>query len=351
MITVDTRKYETRPLQCWNKAKELRYNFFKEFSTGRKQGKIVSLGGTLWCDCLLHGIGDVIHLGGEVYGAAVGSDPPFAQACAEAVEAKGYSRDLCAWTKSYWGSVLLDRYYFGGTFPRPDFVITRHICDSHAKWFQTIAEHYDVPFFAMEMPVGNQCDERQDERVEYAVAQMQEAIEWLEKTTGRKFDDERFIEAVYNEWESGRTWAEVCALNKAIPAPLDLKSIYSLFVIAAQARHRKETVEFNYILRDEVKERVQKGIAAIPAERCRLVTDVPPPFYFLGIYRHAENYGAVFVGSEYTFCLAGSWEVRDDGHWSPAKSLKEMGIEMKTREDALGVMARWWDECGHTASF
>lgn len=333
------KKYKTQPLQSWVKAKELRYNFFKEFTTAREQKKIVTMGGTLWCDSLLWGIGDVRHLGGEVYAATVGADPSFAQACAEAVETRGFTRDLCAWARSYLGSVYLDRYYFGGPFPRPDFVFTRHICDSHAKWFQAVAEHFDIPFFSMEQPVGNRSDERAAERFNYAIGQMNEAIEWLEKLASTRFDDERFLEAVSNEWESGRTWAEICALNKNIPAPLDLNSIYSLFVIAAQARHRKETVQFNYMLRDEIKERVENGIAAVPTERCRLVTDVPPPFYFLQIYRHAEKYGAVFVGSEYTFCLAGAWDEVTDEHWQPAKSLKEMGIELKTREDGLRVMA------------
>ncbi len=351
MLREGLKKYETRPLSCWGKAKELRYNFFKEFITAREKGKYVSLGGTLWLDSLLAGVGDVLHLGGEIYGATIGSDPSFAQACDEAVEARGYSRDLCAWTRGYWGSIFLDRFYFGGQFPKPDFVITRHACDSHAKWFQTIAEHFNVPYFGIDIALGRRKDEKESLRTEYMVAQMQEAIEWLEKITGKKYDDERLIQSMETEWEAGRTWAEVCSLNKAIPAPLDLKSIYSLFVITAQARNRKETLEFNRILRDEVKDRVQRGIAALATERCRLITDVPPPFYFLELYHYAARYGAVFTGSEYTFFLMGAWTDQEDGSWGPAKSLKELGINLKNREDALRLLAKWMDEHWHGACF
>lgn len=345
------KRYETKPLDCWRKAKELRYNFFQEFNTAREKGKYISLGGTIWLDSLMAGIGDVQHLGGEIYGATIGSDQTFSQACDEAVEARGYSRDLCAWTRVYWGSIFLDRFYFGGPFPKPDFVFTRHACDSHAKWFQTAAEHFNVPYFGLDMGVGKREDEREEIRLNYIVNQMYEAIEWLEKITGKKFDDNRLIQSMEREWESGRTWAEICTLNKAIPAPLDLKSIYSLFVITAQARNREETLEFNRMLRDEVKDRVKKGIAALATETCRLITDVPPPFYFLELYHHCEKWGAVFVGSEYTFFLAAAWANQEDGSWGPAKSLKEMGISLRTREDALRLLAKWQDEHWHGACF
>lgn len=343
--------YPTKPLDCWKKAKELRYNFFQEFKTAREQGKYISLGGTIWLDSLMAGIGDVMHLGGEIYGATIGSDPDFAQACDTAVEARGYSRDLCAWTRGYWGSMFLDRFYFGGPFPRPDWVITRHACDSHAKWFQTIAEHFNAPYFGIDLGVGMREDDREGIRIEYLLAQMQEAIEWLEKITAKKYDDSKLIESMEREWESGRIWAEICALNKAVPVPLDLKSIYSLFVIMAQARAREETLEFNRMLRDEVKDRIKKGIAALATERCRLITDVPPPFYFLELYHHCENWGAVFVGSEYTFFLHAAWADQEDGSWGPAKSLKEMGISLRTREDALRLLAKWMDGHWHGACF
>lgn len=345
------QKYETRPLDCWPKAKELRYNFFKEFTTAREQGKYISLGGTIWLDSIMAGIGEVVHLGGEIYGGTIGSDPDFAQTCNEAVEARGYSRDLCAWTRGYWGSVFLDRFYFGGPFPRPDFVFTRHGCDSHAKWFQTLAEHFKVPYFGIDLAMGRREDERESLRIDYLVAQMQEAIAWLEKITGKRYDDERLIKSMEIEWEAGRTWAEVCSLNKAIPAPLDLKSIYSLFVITAQARNRPETLEFNRALGDEVKYRIEKGIAALATERCRLITDVPPPFYFLELYHYAARWGAVFIGSEYTYFLAGAWTEQEDGSWGAAKSLKDLGISLRTREDALRLLAKWADEHWHGACF
>ena len=55
--------------------------------------------------------------------------------------------------------------------------------------------------------------------------QILDAIDWMIKTTGREFDDEKFIEGVSNECESSSLWAKVCTLNRAIPAPLDENAV------------------------------------------------------------------------------------------------------------------------------
>lgn len=46
--------------------------------------------------------------------------------------------------------------------------------------------------------------EMNDHKIKYVVDQLADSIEWLEKVTKRKFDDERFIEAVKNECLSHR---------------------------------------------------------------------------------------------------------------------------------------------------
>ncbi|NIV34516.1 MAG: benzoyl-CoA reductase, bzd-type, subunit O, partial [Anaerolineae bacterium] len=43
----------------------------------------------------------------------------FAAQCHEAAQAKGYARDLCAYMRNYWGSILLNKYVFGGEWPEP----------------------------------------------------------------------------------------------------------------------------------------------------------------------------------------------------------------------------------------
>lgn len=333
-------KYPTKPLECWDKAKELRLSHYADISRAREEGKFLVTGSIDSFISVLAGIGDFVYLASEPYGASIATNPAFAEECTAAVEAQGFARDLCSYLRNYWGSVFIDRYLFGGPFPRPDFCFQIHICDSHAKWFQMVSEHYGVPIFALEMPVGPR-GYREDLKLQFLVDQIHEAIEWLEKTTGKEFDDERFLQSIKNETDSMSLWAEICALNKAVPAPLDQKSMFSFYIIALLMRHEKKGVDFYKILRDETKERISQGVAALATERCRLLDDSPPPWYFLNLYRYFEKFGAVSVGSIYSFGLMGAWEDQEDGSMGPMRRLEQRGLTLKRREEGVRFLAQW----------
>ncbi|MCK4457852.1 MAG: 2-hydroxyacyl-CoA dehydratase, partial [Thermoplasmata archaeon] len=185
-------------------------------------------------------------------------------------------------------------------------------------------------------------DEEVDEnRIEYIVGQLHDGIEWMEEITGRTYDDNRLIEAVKNEFRSTSTWAEICALNKAIPAPLDEKSMYSLYVLGTLMKHSKKVVDFYEKLRDEVKDRVERGIAAVPNERVRVMTDTQPPWAFLRVFRYLEKYGCVSIGSLYTFGLIGLFETKEDGSWGPKTTPMELGVSITNRDEALTELVKW----------
>lgn len=338
------QQYQTKPLECWQRAKELRIEHFHEITTARDQGKLVVTGGADGFMALPAGLGDYVYLSGEPYGASVGTDPVFSPQCAEACEARGFARDLCAYLRNYLGSMFLNRFFMGGEFPRPDFCLQLHWCDSHAKWFQTVAEHFGVPSFIIDCPLGPRSKERDEVAVQYLVDQMHEAVAWMERVTGQEYNDERLLEALRNEFESTSLWAGICTLNKAIPAPLDEKSMFSLYIIGVMARPRKESAEFYRMLRDEMRDRVANQIAAIPNERCRLLHDGQPPWQFLRLFRHLEHYGAVVLGSAYSFNLAGHFSDQEDGSLGPSKTPEERGWPLKTRDDAFRALARWYVE-------
>ncbi|MDP6347461.1 MAG: 2-hydroxyacyl-CoA dehydratase family protein, partial [Dehalococcoidia bacterium] len=335
------RRYRTRPIECWQKAKELRLNHYKQIVSAREDGKLMVTGGAETPQPLLTGLGEFAFLAGEPYGATIGNEPEMSQQCCEAAESRGFARDLCGYMKNYWGSMYTDRFFYGGPFPRPDFCFQLHFCDSHAKWFQVVAEHYGVPYFSLDYPVLGR-HERNDTRRDYMAGQMLDFIDWAQKVTGRGYDDEKMIQACRNEFQSSSLWGEVMLENQHIPAPLDQKSIFSLYIIAVLMRDTRESVDFNRLMLDEVRGRVADGIAALPDERCRLVDDSPPPWYFLRLYRYMEKYGVVVVASHYSILLAGAVEEGPDGRWGRALSPEERGMPMKTREDACRALAQFY---------
>jgi benzoyl-CoA reductase subunit B len=334
--------YPTEPLKCWKKAKELREQYYINFAKAKEKGGIRWSGSAWALDAIPAGLGnDVYSLTGEPYGAAIAIDKKFNKECQDAAESYGFARDLCAYMRTYWGSIILNKYPFGGEFPKPDFNFQTQICCSHAKWYQAASKlEHDTPTFFIDVSVGP-YNEMTSERLDYVTNQGLEAVEWLEKTTGRKFNDELFIEAVKNEMRSTALWAAICCENKVKPAPLDEKTMYSLYVLATLSKSSKWCADFYQECLDEVKDRVKRGIAAVPNERCRVMSDTQPPWGFLKVFRYLEEFGAVSIGSLYTFGLEGIWETKPDGTWGPRTLPWEKGIEMNTREQAMRLYADW----------
>jgi len=340
-------KYKTKRLECWGKAKELRQQFYRDFAEAKERGGIRYAGGAWQLDSIPMGLGDDVYpLAGEPYGASVGNDPAASLRLQEATESKGFARDLCAYMRNEWGSVLLNEYYFGGEWPTPDFIYMNHICCSHAKWYQVLRDleketfGKEVPLFVADVSVGP-YDTLDDAKIDYVAGQYLDAIEWMEKVTGRKYDDEKLFQAVYNECRSTSLWAEVCSLNQTVPAPIDEKSMYSLYVLGTIHKAAKEVADFYQELRDEVRDRVDNQIAAVANERFRIMSDSQPPWSFLKIFRYLEDFGVVSIGSYYTFTLIGIWDTLPDGTLVPAKTPQEQGITFKSREDAVRFIVQW----------
>lgn len=338
----EIKRYPTEQLGCWNKAKEIRLKYYEDYAKANERGGIRWAGGAWSFDAVPAGLGeDVYALTSEPYGASVAWNKALALRCQEAVEKAGYARDLCSYMRNYWGSIILDEYAFGGPFPKPDFLWQDHICCSHAKWYQVVSDlEGGIPSYCVDVSVGP-YENLTDSRLDYVVGQLHDGIEWMEKVTGRKYDDELLIKAVNNECRSTSVWAEICALNKAVPAPLDEKSMYSLYVLGTLMKHSQVVADFYEELRDEVKDRVERGIAAVEYERCRVITDTQPPWAFLKVFRYLEKFGCVSVGSLYTFALIGMWEEKEDGTWGPRVTPQQKGITIENRDQALRILAEW----------
>jgi len=334
-------KYPSEPLKLWKKAKELREQYYLNYARAKDNGGLRWSGSAWALDALPAGLGeDVYSLTGEPYAAAVSHDRKFAKECMDAAESYGFARDLCSYMRIYWGGMHLDKYLFGGKFPKPDFIFQSQICCSHSKWYQHVAVAEQVPQFYVDVGVGPYKD-LTDARLDYVVGQLNEGIEFLEQSTGRKFNDELFIRAVKNEMRSTSRWADICALNKVKPAPLDEKTMYSLYVLATLSKSSQWCADFYDELYEEVKDRVARGIAAVPNESVRMMSDTQPPWSFLKIFRYLETFGAVSIGSLYTFALEGIWETKPDGTWGGRTLPWNKGIEINDRQTALRLYADW----------
>ncbi len=338
----EVKKYPTRPLESWTKMKELRTDHFWHIWKAHDKGDLVVMGQPT-LDAILAGFGNVATPGYDPNFNRVLRDVEQVQHLQEIMDAQGYGNELCHAMRMQLGGM------FEGTSIRspsnkvikPDFIFQWHMCSPLAKCAQIAGEHMGVPFFLVDSPPSTAPGWR-----EAFVSQLQEFIEWGEKLTGRRYDDEKLIEATKNEWESMVTFARMNEYTQTIPSPLDGRHMQSLRMPMVAIRCKKECVEYTHILHDEVKERAKDGISARGFEGMR-VQGAVGTFFNQRLNRFPEMYGAIVVPGPVGAFSA--WSTHEDGSWYVPQTPMERGINIRTREDALNAEADLWQGGGSRA--
>jgi len=348
-------KYKTEKLKLWTRAKELRHRAYEDYAQAHEKGGLRWAGGAWTLDAIPRGLGDdVWSITSEPYGASIAFDKNFSLRCLEATEKAGYVRDLCSYMRNYWGSILLNEYAFPDIckeFPKPDFIFQDHICCSHAKWYQVVCDmEPDISMFSIDVSCAPAMQAEGTEfhyvpipqhAIDYVVGQCLDGIEWLEKVTGRTYQDELLRKAIWNHMRSTATWAKICELQKNTPAPLDEKTMYSLYVFGTLGKASDLCADFNDELLEEVTDRVQRGIAACADEQTRVMSDTQPPWAFLKVFRYLDQYGCTSIGSLYTFGLIGQWELKPDGSWGAKTTPASIDAVASDREALLAQYVEW----------
>lgn len=340
----DKRKaiYPSEPLKIWDEAKSLRAKYFREYVEAKDKGKLRVLSGTTTTPALASGFEDVCIMGLEPLLANLGFFNDFALRCLTASESYGFAREQCGMSKLVWGAAILNKFIMTDgaildEWPAPDFALCLGPTACHNKLMQFLAEYKDTPCYLLDTPMYYPHN---DEHVlKYLVTQGLNVIEWMEKRTRRKFNDELFIKGVHNQCRSLRLWTKIMLLNQTVPAPLDEKTIFALIAPNVLRPYSPEVVDFYQRLLEEVEDRVKRGIAAVANEQLRVISDSIPPWSYLSIWRYMEReYGIVSVGSPYSLVIIGSWRFDDKGDLEPVPTPDEMNMKITSREEALRAL-------------
>jgi len=309
--------WETRPLEFWAKAKELRAGWQKSIESKEKvvgQGNPFGMSGD-WQAAFPA----VTIIEDNPVGAMMGNkNSAFARKCRLASEIRGWGREICGYQGNCWGAQFLGYQEDGSEFPLRKFVVPMPcVCDQHAKRGQQCRDFAAVPQWMADMCIyfGPFDAERNAPMVEHKVACNYRIINDMERIFGQKFDDEKFKELMLKSeqiTEYGKEISYLMATTK--PSPLSVKDLYSVYTIGGLTKVDPDaTVEFWKMVRDEVKWRAENHIAAVGNERFRWVEAHPPSWHFMKYYRYMEKYGAVCLGSQYTHGVSGELEILPDG--------------------------------------
>ena len=334
------QRWETRRLDVWDKAKEMRAKWQQSIDDAEKENVLLAQGNVGWNI----GFPALRVIEDNPVGAMMAyKSSQFSRECRAAGEILGWGREICGYQLNCWGAMYLGYQMDGSKFPMRDMVIPfPDPCDQHTKRGQAPMDYSNIPRWQADWPLytGPRDAERDAAMIENKVGTTLDIIADIERIYGQQFDDEKFIESV-NLSKRIKPYAEdVCLLMQKIPAPLSQKDLYSFYTLGGLTKgDPEETVELWQMLRDEVKWRGDNNIAAVGTERYRWIEAHPPPWHFLSYYRYMEKYGAVCIGSQYSHMMGGAFELKEDGSWGPRVPLNSWGDRpIKTREDAIRAM-------------
>ncbi len=198
-------------------------------------------------------------------------------ALSDAIEAEGYSRDLCSYARGDLGSVVTGRTP-AGRLPRPDLLACcTNICQTALYWYRDLAARFRVPLVLVDTPyVYGQARPHQ---IRYVEEQLRELVEVAERVSGRKVDPGELAEVARRAKEGTDLWADCLAASRSRPAPwTGIDGFFHMAPIVA-LRGTEECNAYYRLLRDELRDRVRRGIGGLRHERYRLMWDNLPIWF------------------------------------------------------------------------
>lgn len=229
----------------------------------------------------------------------------------QTAEEMGFSRDLCGYMRNnvgyIYGMMGTEGVPLGG-LPEPDMIfLPGGGCIPTMKNFQYISRRFpEAKVFKADLPQVP-IENIQRYHIDYAISEINRIIEFLTEVTGRRMDYDRLKEAVSLSDQACALWDEIMAYRRYKPTPLSAAEIGLMFVMVTR-QGTQIAVDYLTRVRDEVRERAEKGIGVIANEKVRLFWDNIPLWYNLGLFNYFEKFGGVVVAETYS----AAWSIRLD---------------------------------------
>jgi hypothetical protein len=303
--------WETRPLESWQKAKELRAKWQQSIES---KEKVVGQGSNSW----YLAFPNITVVEDNPAGAMIANkSQSFARKCRLACETRGWGREICGYHGNCWGSQFLGYQMDGSEFPKRKFVVPLPcVCNSHTKRGEQVRDFEPVPRWQSDFTIypGPHDPAREAEMLKHKAFCTLKQVNDVERIFGQKFDEEEMIRLLRNDADFLQYQVDVAYYMTFKPTPLSVKDLYSFYTLGNLTKLDADEVNsFWKMFRDEVEVRAKNQIAAVGNERYRWMEAHPPSWHFLKYYRYMEHYGAVCIGSQYSNGLFFAMERKPDG--------------------------------------
>jgi benzoyl-CoA reductase subunit B len=231
----------------------------------------------------------------------------------DVINERGYFRDLCRYCSLPLGYFFENKPEEGpwGGLPRPAAVVVEASDNPIVRIYELQAKELGVPYYVYDHtmpsdpPVTSFCETPEDVeaeahrefwRVDYALKETEGLISFLETLTGKTLSEAKLRETMERSNEQFDYFRKIIDLCATIPAPISMGDHMSNLIATQFYRGHEFGLEHAKMLYEEIKERVDKGLAACENERIRLMHLGVPNWFSPGFYNSfEEKYGAVFA--------------------------------------------------------
>ncbi|HOD31408.1 MAG TPA: 2-hydroxyacyl-CoA dehydratase [Smithellaceae bacterium] len=279
---------------------------------------------------------DVIPVYPENHGAMIGASKMGGSLC-EVAEAMGYSADLCSYARSDIGCATVNGGPIGG-LPKPDMLVCcNNICGTVLKWYEIQARYFNVPLFILDTPFCH--TEYTEEMARYVRAQFDDYFVFLEKACGRKFDFEKLNHVGYLSHQGQLLWQAVLDTAMHKPSPMSAFDAFYHLALIVTLRGTKEVIDYYTWLLAYMKDRIARGIGAVPNEKYRLLWDNIPIWHrtrWLSEKFAAHN--ACLVADTYTTAWCGALRYIDENNFIDSAAEAHARIYLNIGVDQMAKM-------------
>jgi len=210
-------------------------------------------------------------------------------------EENGLSRDICAVHRCTLGLAFAEGKdeLFELAFAPPDLVVGCNFpCVSYSKSTQHVAKMYNAPYHFLDVPINTWGDQIPDHAIKYYVSQLKGVIEFLEMH-GYKLDMDRLKEEVAFTKTLNALIDEIDTYKRATPSPMKPYDSSIALTVPLQITDKTRILDLFTRLRDDLKDRVEKGVGIVENEKLRLMWIGNPPIVDFNLLSYPEKHGVV----------------------------------------------------------
>ncbi len=275
------------------------------------------------------------------------------------LEEKGYKRGLCGYCGTCLGYALTEKFQEGqgpyGGMPKPSIVLGENHCASSSKIMELLAKEsgaklYDLANTSPMLMPDNWWELSKSDweklyepgRLDEAEAEFRELIGFLEKETGKRFDETKLVEVMNNINEQEEYYEKIRDMIACtIPTPVTIPDVIPAVMQAQWNRGLPWAVEHARNFYNELKAKADAGYAAVPNEKVRLAWLGLGFWQDLAFYQaFEEKYGAAFVWCIYLAVAADNY-IRYNCDENPIRAVASHDLTMTDCLETPEMLTPW----------